>query len=106
MEPAISLQNVTKYYKKFKALDGISFEVEPGEFFGFLGPNGAGKTTTIGVLTGLANYQQGNVKVFGHDVTADYRKARALIGLAPQEFNFDPFLSVEQILTFEGGYFG
>lgn len=106
MTPALSLQNVTKYYKKFKAVDNLSFEVEPGEFFGFLGPNGAGKTTTISVITGLANYQQGSVKVFGHDVVKDYRKARALIGLVPQEFNFDPFLSAEQILTFEGGYFG
>ncbi len=103
---AITINNLVKYYGKFKALDRISFEVRPGEFFGFLGPNGAGKTTTIGVITGLANYQGGEVRVFGHDVTADYRKSRAQIGLAPQEFNFDPFLSAEQILTFEGGYFG
>jgi ABC-2 type transport system ATP-binding protein len=80
--------------------------VGKGEIFGFLGPNGAGKTTTISVITGLANYQEGEVRVFGQDVRADYRKARALIGLAPQEFNFDPFLSVEQILVFEAGYFG
>lgn len=106
MTPAISLQNVTKFYKKFKAIDNLTFDVQPGEFFGFLGPNGAGKTTTISILTGLANYQQGTVKIFGHDVVKEYRKARALIGLVPQEFNFDPFLSAEQILTFEGGYFG
>lgn len=106
MTPAISIKNLTKYYKEFKALDEVSFEVEPGEFFGFLGPNGAGKTTTIGVITGLANYQNGSVKVFGHDVDAGYRQSRALVGLAPQEFNFDPFLSVEQILFFAGGYFG
>lgn len=106
MTPAIEIKNLTKYYKKFRALDEVSFSVEPGEFFGFLGPNGAGKTTTISVITGLANYQSGSVKVFGHDVKADYRKTRALIGLVPQEFNFDPFLSAEQILFFEGGYFG
>ncbi|MBI3306561.1 MAG: ABC transporter ATP-binding protein, partial [Candidatus Omnitrophica bacterium] len=76
------------------------------DFFGFLGPNGAGKTTTISAVTGLANYQAGRVSVFGHDVRSEYRKSRALIGLVPQEFNFDPFLSAEQILTFEGGYFG
>ncbi len=106
MTPAISIKNLTKYYKKFKALDDISFEVREGEFFGFLGPNGAGKTTTISVITGLANYQHGTVEVFGQNVKANYQKTRALIGLVPQEFNFDPFLSAEQILFFEGGYFG
>ena len=103
---AIVIKDLTKFYGKFKALNRISFEVQPGEFFGFLGPNGAGKTTTISVLTGLANYQEGRVEVFGHDVVGDYRKSRALIGLVPQEFNFDPFLSAEQILVFEAGYFG
>lgn len=106
MIPAISIQNLSKYYRKFKALHEVSFQVQEGEFFGFLGPNGAGKTTTINVLTGLANYQEGKVEVFGRDVVLDYREARALIGLAPQEFNFDPFLSAEQILIFEAGYFG
>lgn len=106
MLPAIKIENLTKFYKKFKALDGVSLEVRAGEFFGFLGPNGAGKTTTISVLTGLANHNSGSVRVFGHDVVAEYRKTRSLIGLAPQEFNFDPYLSVEQILEFEGGYFG
>ena len=104
--PAIEIKNLSKYYKKFKALDNVSLDVQPGEFFGFLGPNGAGKTTTICVLTDLANYQEGSVKIFGHDVTKDYRVTRSLIGLVPQEFNFDPFLSVWQILAFEGGYFG
>jgi len=104
--PAIAIQSLTKFYRRFKALDRISFEVQEGDFFGFLGPNGAGKTTTISVVTGLANYQEGEVRVFGHDVRAQYREARALIGLVPQEFNFDPFLSAEQILVFEAGYFG
>ncbi len=106
MTPAISISHLTKFYRRFAALEDVSFEVEPGEFFGFLGPNGAGKTTTIRVLTGLANFQTGSVKVFGYDVIRDYRKTRSLIGLVPQEFNFDPFLSAEQILVFEGGYFG
>lgn len=106
MTPALSIKSLTKYYKKFKAVDDLSLEVREGEFFGFLGPNGAGKTTTISVVTGLANYQIGEVKVFGCDVVKDYRQARAQIGLVPQEFNFDPFLSAEQILSFEAGYFG
>ena len=106
MVSAIFIQSLTKFYRRFKALDQVSFEIKEGDFFGFLGPNGAGKTTTIGVVTGLANYQAGEVQVFGHDVRREYRKSRALIGLVPQEFNFDPFLSAEQILTFEGGYFG
>ncbi len=107
MLPAISIKNLTKYYRgRFKAVDDISFDVEPGQFFGFLGPNGAGKTTTIGTITGLANFQAGTVQVFGKDVRKDYRQTRSMIGLVPQEFNFDPFLSAEQILTYEAGYFG
>ena len=106
MSSAISIRSLTKFYRRFLALDNVSFDVEEGDFFGFLGPNGAGKTTTISVITGLANYQKGDVKVFGNDVRSDYRKTRALIGLVPQEFNFDPFLSAEQILVFEAGYFG
>lgn len=106
MIPAISIQNLTKHYKKFKALDSISFQVQEGEFFGFLGPNGAGKTTTISAITGLAHYNSGEIRVFGQDVKKDYQKTRAMIGLVPQEFNFDPFLSAHQILTYEGGYFG
>src|SRR3989338_10388351 len=107
MPPAISIKNLTKFYRnRFKALDNLQLSVEPGQFFGFLGPNGAGKTTTIGVMTGLANYQQGEALIFGKDVRRDYRQTRAMIGLVPQEFNFDPFLSAEQILTYEAGYFG
>lgn len=106
MTTAISIEHLTKTYRQFKALDDISFEVPAGEFFGFLGPNGAGKTTTISVLTGLANFNSGEVRVFGHDVVRDYRETRRRVGLVPQEFNFDPFLSAEQVLMFEAGYFG
>lgn len=106
-EHAISIQNLTKYYHgSFLALKNISFDIKEGEFFGFLGPNGAGKTTTINILTGLANFNQGSVKVFGRNVVAEYRETRRMIGLVPQEFNFDPYLSIEQILVYEGGYFG
>lgn len=103
---AVSIKNLTKHYGKFKALDQLSLNVKEGDFFGFLGPNGAGKTTAIRVLTGLANYTEGEACVFGHDVIREYRKTRSLIGLVPQEFNFDPFFSAEWILRFEGGYFG
>lgn len=104
---AIAIKNLTKYYRgNFLALRNISFEVAEGEFFGFLGPNGAGKTTTINILTGLANFDRGEARVFGRDVVEQYRETRKMIGLVPQEFNFDPYLSIEQILTYEGGYFG
>jgi len=103
---AVEIKNLSKFYGKFQALDRLSFEVKEGDFFGFLGPNGAGKTTAIRVLTGLANYKEGDVRVFGHDVIKEYRKTRSLIGLVPQEFNFDPFFSAEWILRLEGGYFG
>ncbi len=81
-------------------------EVGDGEFFGFLGPNGAGKTTTINILAGLTTYKEGAVKVFGQDVVRDYREARKLIGLVPQEFNFDDYFTVDEILRFYAGYFG
>ena len=103
---AISIKNLTKFYGKFKALDDISFEVKRGDFFAFLGPNGAGKTTTINVVTGLSNYQKGIVQVFGNNVTSSYRRARALIGLCAQEFNFDPFLTIHRMLVYQAGYFG
>ena len=88
------------------AVDDLSFDVARGEFFGFLGPNGAGKTTTINAIVGLAPFQSGTIEVFGHDVVSDFRAARARIGLSPQEFNFDRYLTVEEILLYQGGYYG
>jgi len=105
-DTALEIQDLVKYYNHFKALAGISFSVKKGEFFGFLGPNGAGKTTTISIITGLCNLTSGRVKVFGHDVVTDYREARRLIGLSPQDFNFDPFLSAREVLLFQAGYYG
>ncbi len=105
-EVAISIKNVTKFYGKFQALDNVCFEVKRGDFFAFLGPNGAGKTTTINVITGLSNYQAGDVKVFGFDTTREYTKTRSLVGLCAQEFNFDPFLTIHQLLVYQAGYFG
>src|SRR3989344_1140316 len=88
------------------AVDGISFEIKKGEFFGFLGPNGAGKTTTIKCITGISTFNAGTIKVFGIDVVNDYREARRKIGLAPQEFNIDIFAPTRDILYYVGGYYG
>ena len=103
---AIKISGLSKYYQKLRALDNISFEVKRGSFFGFLGPNGAGKTTTINTITGLSNFQSGDVKVFGYDTVKEYIQARKLIGLCAQEFNFDPHLSIHELLVYQAGYFG
>ncbi len=103
---AIRVDGLHKHYKTLHALKGISFGVQPGDFFSFLGPNGAGKTTTIQCVTGLANFSQGSIRVFGRDVVKEYREARRLVGLCGQEFNFDPFLDIRQLLVYQAGYFG
>lgn len=104
--PALEISDLQKQYGKNEAVKGISLTLQPGEFFGFLGPNGAGKTTTISCVVGISTPTAGTVKVFGHDVVTDYREARAKVGVAPQEFNVDPFASVEKILDYVGGYYG
>lgn len=106
MSPALSVQGLVKRYGEFTAVDHLSLEVAEGEFFGFLGPNGAGKTTTINSIVGLVSVQEGQIRVFGHDVSKDYRQARACIGLAPQEFNFDRYLTIREVLIYTAGYFG
>ena len=106
MSTALSIQNLVKRYGDFTAVDHLSLDVPEGEFFGFLGPNGAGKTTTINAIVGLVTFQEGSIKVCGHDVTSDYRQARACIGLAPQEFNFDRYLTIREVLIYTAGYFG
>jgi ABC-2 type transport system ATP-binding protein len=103
---AIEIAGLVKRYEDFTAVDGVSLAVEEGDFFGFLGPNGAGKTTTINAIVGLATFQSGTIRVFGHDTVADWREARRLIGLAPQEYNFDRYLSIRDILIYQGGYYG
>jgi ABC-2 type transport system ATP-binding protein len=95
-----------KTYQDVVAVDGVSFDVAPGEFFGFLGPNGAGKTSTINAIVGLATFQGGTISVFGADVVRDYRRSRSYVGLSPQEYNFDRYLTVEEILVFQAGYYG
>ncbi|WP_395687336.1 ABC transporter ATP-binding protein [Caenimonas koreensis] len=115
--PAISFQSVSKHYASrggasnparstLKALDGVSFDIEQGEFFGLLGPNGAGKTTLISVLAGLTRATSGRALVHGHDVQADYAQARRLLGVVPQELVFDPFFNVRETLRMQSGYFG
>jgi ABC-2 type transport system ATP-binding protein len=80
--------------------------VEAGEFFGFLGPNGAGKTTTINAIVGLAHKTSGTIAVFGYDNSTQWREARRLVGVSPQEFNFDRYLSIRDVLIYAAGYFG
>jgi ABC-2 type transport system ATP-binding protein len=84
----------------------VSLTVEQGEFFGLLGPNGAGKTTLINVIAGLARATAGSVSVMGADVAADYRRARRMLGVVPQELVFDPFFTVRETLRLQSGYFG
>ena len=108
--PAISVQTITKTYSGARgtltALDGVSLDIEEGEFFGLLGPNGAGKTTLISILAGLSRATSGSIKVLGHDVRTDYRQARRMLGVVPQELVFDPFFSVREALKIQSGYFG
>jgi ABC-2 type transport system ATP-binding protein len=80
--------------------------VGAGDFFGFLGPNGAGKTTTINAIAGLAHKTAGTIRIFGHDSERDWRQARRLVGLSPQEYNFDRYLSLRDVLIFAAGYYG
>jgi ABC-2 type transport system ATP-binding protein len=108
--PAVAFDQVAKTYAgargSVRALDGVTFAIEQGEFFGLLGPNGAGKTTLISVLAGLTRATRGSVSVMGHDVLADYAAARKAIGVVPQELVFDPFFSVRECLRIQSGYFG
>jgi ABC-2 type transport system ATP-binding protein len=104
--PAIEIRNLTKSYGEVRALNGIDLTIRRGQFFGLLGPNGAGKTTTIHILTGLVTFRNGEVRVMGRDVIEEYRFTRRHIGLAPQEFNFDRFFPVREILILQAGYYG
>ena len=89
-----------------QALAGVTLDVEQGEFFGLLGPNGAGKTTLINVIAGLVRAGRGSVRVLGADVATDYRRARRMLGVVPQELVFDPFFTVRETLRLQSGYFG
>jgi ABC-2 type transport system ATP-binding protein len=104
--PAIRIRGLVKRYGDLTAVDGISFDVEDGAFFGLLGPNGAGKTTTINAIVGLASIGGGSIELFGHDVVGDWRAARVTVGLAPQEYNFDRYLNIRDVLIYQAGYYG
>lgn len=106
MPTAIRIRNVYKRYGALQALDGVSLDIEQGEIFGLLGPNGAGKTTLISVVAGLARSDSGSVEVMGADVVTDYRAARRMLGVVPQELVFDPFFTVREALDIQSGYFG
>jgi ABC-2 type transport system ATP-binding protein len=103
---AIETSNVGKSYAGLRALDDVSLQIRPGEFFGLLGPNGAGKTTLISIIAGLVRASAGTARVMGADVVAEYRSARRNLGVVPQELVFDPFFSVRETLRIQSGYFG
>ncbi|GAC1311373.1 MAG: ABC transporter ATP-binding protein [Vulcanimicrobiaceae bacterium] len=104
--PALRVERLRKQYGDFTAVDGISLEVARGDFFGFLGPNGAGKTTSINAIVGLAIPTSGTIEIFGYDSRRAWREARRLVGLAPQEYNFDRYLSIRDVLIYQAGYYG
>ena len=104
--PALRVQGVEKSYGSLRALKGVSFEIERGEFFGLLGPNGAGKSTLINVASGLVRATAGDVAVLGHDVQRDFRRARQSLGVVPQEIVYDPFFTVRDMLRIQAGYYG
>ncbi|MFK4568257.1 ABC transporter ATP-binding protein [Enterococcus sp. UD-01] len=107
MTYALELKELKKVYSTgVQALRGIDLTVEEGDFYALLGPNGAGKSTTIGIITSLVNKTSGKVKVFGYDLDTDLVRAKQQIGLVPQEFNFNPFETVQQIVVNQAGYYG
>jgi ABC-2 type transport system ATP-binding protein len=104
---ALSARGLTKTYGNgVQALKDVSLDVEQGDFFALLGPNGAGKSTTIGIITSLVNKTAGSVRVFDADLERDPMKAKRYLGLVPQEFNFNMFEPVEEVVTNQAGYYG
>ncbi|GAC1500177.1 MAG: ABC transporter ATP-binding protein [Bradyrhizobium sp.] len=107
MSSIISVSSLSKTYASgFKALKNVNLDIQRGEIFALLGPNGAGKTTLISIICGIANLSDGRVTVDGHDINRDYRAARSLIGLVPQELHTDAFESVWATVSFSRGLFG
>ncbi|WP_333614455.1 ABC transporter ATP-binding protein [Psychrobacter sp.] len=105
--PALSIQNLSKTYGNgFSALKDVSLTVPQGGFFALLGPNGAGKSTMIGIISSLFKPTAGSVDIFGTDLLAEPSKAKQFLGVVPQEFNFNQFEKVEDILITQAGYFG
>jgi ABC-2 type transport system ATP-binding protein len=107
MQTILSVSNLSKTYASgFQALKDVSLEIQRGEIFALLGPNGAGKTTLISIVCGIVNASAGTVAVDGRDIVADYRAARSLIGLVPQELTTDAFETVFNTVSFSRGLFG
>jgi ABC-2 type transport system ATP-binding protein len=107
MQPVIKIRNLSKTYASgFQALKGIDLDIRRGEIFALLGPNGAGKTTLIGIVCGIVNATAGTVTIDGHDHARDYRAARALLGLVPQELTTDSFETPPATMAFSRGLFG
>ncbi|MGM7318980.1 ABC transporter ATP-binding protein [Idiomarina sp. ST10R2A5] len=104
---ALEIEDLRKTYRGgFEALKGINLVVEEGDFYALLGPNGAGKSTTIGIISSLVNKTSGKVKVFGYDLDTQLTDLKRQIGLVPQEFNFNQFETVHQIVVNQAGYYG
>jgi len=104
---ALEISRLHKTYANgFQALKGIDLTVEEGDFFAFLGPNGAGKSTCIGIITSLVNKTSGTVRVFGHSIDDELIMAKSILGSVPQEFNFNTFEPVHEIVTNQGGFYG
>ena len=107
MQPVISISNLSKTYSSgFCAIKDINLEIQRGEIFALLGPNGAGKTTLISIVCGIVNPSHGQVSIGGHDIIKDFRAARSLIGLVPQELTTDAFETVWATVSFSRGLFG
>lgn len=105
--PALSISGLKKVYDNgHVALKGIDLEVAQGDFFALLGPNGAGKSTTLGIVSGLVNKSEGSVTLFGLDIEGDWYDAKRLLGVVPQEFNFNQFEKVQDIVVTQAGYYG
>ena len=104
---ALEIENLQKTYASgLQALKGIDLKVEQGDFFALLGPNGAGKSTCIGIISGLVNKTAGKVRIFGHSIDQEFTYAKSLLGSVPQEFNFNTFEPVEEIVINQAGYYG
>lgn len=107
MAAALQISDLKKTYDNgFTALKGVSLDVEKGDFYALLGPNGAGKSTIIGIISSLVNKTSGKVSIFGHDTDGDFALARTHLGLVPQEFNFNVFEPIGEILINQAGYYG
>ena len=106
MVPAVTISHIYKNYGRLEALCDVDFSVAQGCFFGLLGPNGAGKSTLINIMAGLARAGQGSINVMGYDVSKQWRQARQVLGIVPQELAYDPFFTVREMLRLQSGYFG